>query len=151
MHDVEHAATARDLEHIVEDSRESGDLPAELSMLLDRILDFPNRDAEHAMIPRPRVDTVVDTDTLGHLRGLMAHGHSRYPVLADDTHDVVGVVHLVDLLVTAGARHRAGDRHRPAAAGRLDLQPAARRAARSSPRPATGWPASSTSTAASPA
>jgi hypothetical protein len=41
VHDVEHAATARDLEHIVGGSRRSGDLPAELFMLLDRILDFP--------------------------------------------------------------------------------------------------------------
>ncbi|WP_116452716.1 hemolysin family protein [Blastococcus litoris] len=101
VHDVEHAATARDLEHIVEESRESGDLPAELSMMLDRILDFPNRDVGHAMIPRPRVDTVSDRDTLGHVRELMAQGHSRYPVLASDTRDVVGVVHLVDLLATS--------------------------------------------------
>ena len=27
VHDVEHSATARDLEHIVDDSRDSGDLP----------------------------------------------------------------------------------------------------------------------------
>jgi CBS domain containing-hemolysin-like protein len=101
VHDVEHSATARDLEHIVEDSRESGDLPVELSMLLDRILDFPRRDVEHAMIPRSRVDTVEDTDTLGHVRELMAHGHSRYPVLAAGTQDVVGVVHLADLLTAA--------------------------------------------------
>ncbi len=100
VHDVEHAATARDLEHIVEDSRDSGDLPAELSMMLDRILDFPRRDVEHAMIPRPRVDTVADTTILGHVRELMAHGHSRYPVLATETEDVVGVVHLADLLTT---------------------------------------------------
>ncbi|MGY1720754.1 hemolysin family protein [Blastococcus sp. SYSU DS0552] len=100
VHDVEQAATARDLEHIVEDSRESGDLPAELSMMLDRILDFPGRDAGHAMTPRPRVDTVTDADTIGQLRTLMAQGHSRYPVLAGDTYDVVGVVHLVDLLTT---------------------------------------------------
>jgi CBS domain containing-hemolysin-like protein len=100
VHDVEHSATARDLEHIVEDSRESGDLPVELSMLLDRILDFPRRTAEHAMIPRSRVDTVEDTDTIGHVRELMAHGHSRYPVLAEGTQDVVGVVHLADLLST---------------------------------------------------
>jgi CBS domain containing-hemolysin-like protein len=98
VHDVEHAATARDLEHIVEESRERGDLPAELSMMLDRILDFPNRDVEHAMIPRPRVGTVADTDTIGHLRELMATGHSRYPVLQVGTGDVVGVVHLSDLL-----------------------------------------------------
>ena len=100
VHDVEHAATARDLEHIVEESRESGDLPAELSKMLDRILDFPRRDVEHAMIPRSRVDTVADTATLGHVRELMAHGHSRYPVLATETGDVVGVVHLADLLTT---------------------------------------------------
>src|SRR5918997_3966787 len=69
-------------------------------MMLDRILDFPNRDVEHAMIPRPRVGTVSDTDALGHLRELMASGHSRYPVLEADTGDVVGVVHLADLLTT---------------------------------------------------
>jgi CBS domain containing-hemolysin-like protein len=100
VHDVEHAATARDLEHIVEEARESGDLTAELSMLVDRILDFPARNVEHAMIPRPRVGTVEDTDTLGHLRELMSQGHSRYPVLDPGTGDVVGVVHLADLLTT---------------------------------------------------
>ena len=100
VHDVEHAASARDLEHIVEESRESGTLPAELSMLVDRILDFPGREVEHAMIPRPRVGTVAASDTLGHLRELMAAGHSRYPVLDVGTGDAVGVVHLADLLAT---------------------------------------------------
>jgi len=100
VHDVEHAATARDLEHIVEESRESGDLTPELSMMVDRILDFPDRDVEHAMIPQPRVGTVAETDTVGHLRELMVHGHSRYPVLESETGDVVGVVHLADVLTT---------------------------------------------------
>lgn len=98
VHDLEHAASARDLEHIVAESRQSGDLPEELSVMLDRILDFPNQDVEHAMIPRARVDTVSDTDTIGELRVAMAHGHSRYPVLADETDEIVGVVHLGDLL-----------------------------------------------------
>jgi CBS domain containing-hemolysin-like protein len=100
VHDVEHAATARDLEAIVEESRESGDLPRDLAVLLDRVLDFPRQDVEHAMIPRSRVDTVADTDDLGLVRALMAVGHSRYPVLAVGTSDVVGVVHLADLLAT---------------------------------------------------
>jgi CBS domain containing-hemolysin-like protein len=34
VHDVEHSATVRDLENIVATSRDTGDLPAELSMLL---------------------------------------------------------------------------------------------------------------------
>jgi CBS domain containing-hemolysin-like protein len=93
VHDVEHSATARDLEHIVADSRHSGDLPEELSVLLDRVLDFPTRDVEHAMVPRSRVDVVTaDTDVV-EVRRLMATGHSRYPVLGPDQ-DVVGVVHL---------------------------------------------------------
>ncbi|WP_324649941.1 hemolysin family protein [Georgenia sp. H159] len=97
VHDVEHSATARDLEHIVADSRASGDLPADLSVLLDRILDFPRQDVEHAMIPRARVGVVRIDQPVAEIRELMATGHSRYPVL-DAEDDVVGVVHLVDLL-----------------------------------------------------
>ncbi|QTE28108.1 hemolysin family protein [Pengzhenrongella sicca] len=97
VHDVEHSATARDLEHIVADSRDSGDLPPELSLLLDRIIDFPDRAVEHAMIPRARVDAVRADDTNARVRELMSTGHSRYPVLDDDD-QVVGVVHLQDIL-----------------------------------------------------
>src|SRR5690606_24236396 len=68
----------------------------------DRILDFPERDVEHAMIPRARVDAVHASDTLGQVRDQMATGHSRYPVLAEDD-QVVGVVHLVDVLTTRHA------------------------------------------------
>ncbi|WP_125778067.1 hemolysin family protein [Antribacter gilvus] len=96
VHDVEHSATARDLEHIVADSRQSGDLPPDLSNLLDRILDFPRQDVEHAMIPRARVDVVEADLTVGEVRALMARSHSRFPVVSDD--DVTGVVHLTDLL-----------------------------------------------------
>ncbi|MFC5752274.1 hemolysin family protein [Actinomadura rugatobispora] len=100
VHDVEHAATDRDLEHIVADSRRSGDLPPDLSMLLDRILDFPRRDVEHAMIPRSRVDTVDEHEPIAEVRRAMSTGHSRYPVLGEDER-VVGVVHL-DQVLTAG-------------------------------------------------
>lgn len=97
VHDVEHSANVRDLEHIVADSRESGDLPEELSILLDRVLDFPQEDAEHAMIPRSQVDIVRVDDTVGEVRDRMASGHSRYPVL-DAEDDIVGVIHLADVL-----------------------------------------------------
>lgn len=99
VHDVEHSATVRDLEHIVAESAQSGDLPPELSVLLDRILDFPERDVEHAMVPRSRVDVLRADDTVGDVRLRMSTGHSRYPVLSDDE-DVLGVVHLQDVLTT---------------------------------------------------
>src|SRR3954467_6512175 len=82
VHDLEHSASPRDLEHIVAESRDSGDLPRELSLLLERILDFPTRDVEHAMVPRSRVDAVDEHTSVDRVRALMSRGHSRYPVLA---------------------------------------------------------------------
>ena len=98
VHDVEHSATARDLEHIVAESRDTGELPRELSTLLDRVLDFPGRTAEHAMIPRARVDAVPADEPAAQVLAKMAVGHTRYPVTGTSPDDLVGVVHLHDLL-----------------------------------------------------
>ncbi|PFG43172.1 CBS domain containing-hemolysin-like protein [Isoptericola jiangsuensis] len=100
VHDVDSSATADDLEHIVADSRDSGDLPADLSLVLDRILDFPHRDVEHAMVPRSRVDVVAPDLTVGEVRALMAVAHTRYPVMGSDD-EPAGVVHLLDVLAAA--------------------------------------------------
>ncbi|MBW8173007.1 hemolysin family protein [Ornithinimicrobium sp. Arc0846-15] len=97
IHDLDNTATAEELEQIFTDSRDSGDLPPELALLLERILDFPNQDVEHAQIPRSRVDVIDPETPLSELRVMMASGHSRYPVVNSDGQPV-GVVHLVDLL-----------------------------------------------------
>lgn len=99
VHDVDSTATAEDLERIVSSSHESGDLPQELFLTLDRILDFPDHDAEHAMIPRSRAGYVRPETTLAEVRDLMAAEHSRYPVINDDD-EPVGVAELLDLLGT---------------------------------------------------
>ncbi|MEW1982581.1 hemolysin family protein [Citricoccus sp. NPDC079358] len=98
VHDVDSTATAQDLDRMVADSRNSGDLPEELSVLIDRVLDFPDQDVEHAMIPRSLVDTVSPDTTIGEVRALMAREHTRYPVISPDLQPV-GVVHLTDVLV----------------------------------------------------
>lgn len=103
VHDLDVSVSADDLPRIISDSRDSGDLPVELSLMLDRILDFPRQDVEHAMIPRSQVDWLTPETTLLKLRELMASGHTRYPVIHEDT--PVGVVHLTDVLL----RLLAGD------------------------------------------
>ncbi|GGH59618.1 DUF21 domain-containing protein [Frigidibacter albus] len=97
VHDLDISASAADLPRIIADSRDSGDLPLELSLMMDRILDFPKQDVEHAMVPRSQVDWVSPDTTLDELRGLMARAHTRYPVIDDDD-TPVGVVHLTDVL-----------------------------------------------------
>lgn len=101
VHDLDVSVSADDLPRIIADSRDSGDLPHELSLMIDRILDFPQQDVEHAMLPRSQVDWLRPDITLSQLHEQMAHGHTRYPVIDDDT--PVGVVHLSDLLVRLGA------------------------------------------------
>lgn len=97
LEDVDESATARDLEAIIEESRTSGDLPDDLSMIIDRILDFPQRDVEHAMVPRSQIDSIPPDTTVGAVRALMATGHTRYPVI-DDEDAPIGVVELIDVL-----------------------------------------------------
>lgn len=114
VHDVEHSATVRDLEHIVAESREAGELPRELSTLLDRILDFPTRTAEHAMIPRARVDYVRAGEPITQVLAKMSAGHTRYPVVGESADDLRGVVHLHDLLARDTSAGTAGTVCRPA-------------------------------------
>jgi CBS domain containing-hemolysin-like protein len=102
VHDVEHAATPRDLEAIIDESRDSGDLDDHLSTLLDRVLDFTDRTARAAMIPRPRVTTVPANATVAELIEVMASGHSRLPVINENPDDVVGVICLRDVLALEG-------------------------------------------------
>ncbi|SIO90932.1 Magnesium and cobalt efflux protein CorC [Nocardiopsis sp. JB363] len=102
VHDVDDAATAGDLKHILAESRRTGDLPEQIYDRLSRALDFSERTAEQAMTPRARTITVHADQPLAHVVRLMAHGRSRFPVL-DDT-DVVGVVCLRDVLAMDPAR-----------------------------------------------
>jgi CBS domain containing-hemolysin-like protein len=114
VHDVEHAATPRDLEHIVAASRDSGDLPAELSTLLDRTLDLPERTAEHAMIPRPRVTTIAADAPISEAVKLMATAHSRLPMLGEGVDDVLGVICLRDVLALDSENLKVREAARPA-------------------------------------
>lgn len=104
VHDLDVSATAADLPRIIADSRESGDLPVEQSLMMDRILDFPNQNVEHAMVPRSQVGWVRMDTTLNALTELMSRAHSRYPVL-DDADSPIGVVHLSDILAKMDAAH----------------------------------------------
>ena len=97
VHDLDASANADDLEHMVEDSYDSGDLPEDLFVLLDRILDFPDRDVEHAMVPRSRTDFIEPETTIAEARELMSTSHTRYPVIGE-SEEPLGVLHLSDVL-----------------------------------------------------
>ncbi|MFS0213680.1 hemolysin family protein [Corynebacterium striatum] len=97
--DVDSSATTDDLESIVDASHEAGELDEATYLVLDRLLDFPEHDVGHAMIPRSRVDVIDPETTIGEVREMMSANHTRYPII-DDEHNPIGVVHLFDILGT---------------------------------------------------
>ena len=92
-------ATTEDLEHLFEASRREGVLDDELSRLLERGIAFRTLTAAQAMTPRVAVVTASAAATLADVAGLLASSaHSRFPVVAHDVDDVVGVVGVADLV-----------------------------------------------------
>ncbi|MDX5311769.1 MAG: CBS domain-containing protein, partial [Rhodococcus sp. (in: high G+C Gram-positive bacteria)] len=72
------------------------------------------RTAEHAMIPRARVDYVRAGEPITQVLTRMSAGHTRYPVVGASADDLRGVVHLHDLLARDTAAGTAGTVCRPA-------------------------------------
>jgi CBS domain containing-hemolysin-like protein len=106
------AATAEDLDRIIEEARAEGHLDPELSRLLDHGLDFRTRTAGEVMVPRVDVVTVSRDTPLTRVVELTESGHSRFPVTGNGVDDIVGVVALADVLTVAPAerdRVRVGD------------------------------------------
>ncbi|MFD1932673.1 MULTISPECIES: hemolysin family protein [Nonomuraea] len=100
VEEVEHGATPEELSRIIAESTQAGELPPRLSDLLERALEFGDRIAEEAMVPRPRVIVLRDDHTIADLiRTMRAYGHSRYPVLGPEG-DVVGVTGVRELLAS---------------------------------------------------
>ena len=92
-------ATTEDLEHLIEISRREGVLDAELSRLLERGIAFRTLTAAQAMTPRVAVVTASATASLADVARLLGSSvHSRFPVVAHDVDDVVGVVGVADLV-----------------------------------------------------
>lgn len=98
--DLDSTATASDLQRIVADSRHSGHLDDSLSIMIDRIIDYPLRNVGHAMVPLTNTDTVSPDTTIGEVRQRMATQHTRYPVV-DEDNVPLGKVHLLDVLAAA--------------------------------------------------
>jgi putative hemolysin len=83
-----------------QDSSEQPDaiLPSERHMI-SRIFRFSRADARKAMVPLVRVDAIPhDTTLSGAIETVRRVGYSRLPVFRERITDIVGVVHVFDLL-----------------------------------------------------
>lgn len=93
-----------ELARIIMASREGGALSDQQGQLLARAVQLGDRRVHEVMVPRTRV-TFLDADaTLDDLRTASRRtGHSRFPVRGEDEDDVVGTVHIKDVLAVPAA------------------------------------------------
>ncbi|MEU3449230.1 hemolysin family protein [Streptomyces thermolilacinus] len=98
VEELHHGATLEELSHLIGESHEQGQLPADTAELLDHALEFSERTLDEVMVPRANAVFVRGDATLTEAVELIArHGHSNYPVLGDHPDDIAGVLGVRDL------------------------------------------------------
>ena len=112
--------------------RKEGALEPDTADLFVRTLDLADLTAENVMTPRVQVTALEERATAEDVaNATRATGLSRFPVYRDSLDDVVGIVHIKDVLAVPAER-------RPRAAGRRAAARAAARARDADRGPAAG-------------
>ena len=99
--------TGEELRDIVAATEE---LTAEERALIDDVFDAGDRELREVMLPRTEVSFLdASTPVEDAIVEVSDAPHSRYPVIRGSADDVVGVVHIRDLLTGDGSARRVGD------------------------------------------
>lgn len=91
--------TANELEMLVRESSEGGEIESEQSDLIEAIFDFGEREVYQCMAPRTRVKGLPIDATESDLIELMVKSkHSRFPVYEGDLDHIRGILHVKDFI-----------------------------------------------------
>ena len=91
--------SAEEIEIIITASTEGGAIENSEEEIIRRALIFADQTAEDVMVPRTEVVTIPVNATLDDLRDIIsAHPYSRFPVEGQDVDEVLGILHVRDVL-----------------------------------------------------
>lgn len=92
-------ASAEELELIVSASAEEGFINEEERKMLHNIFNFSHRQAEQVMTPRRKVEAIERNTPLNQILAFVADSpYSRFPVFEDNLDNVIGLLHVKDLV-----------------------------------------------------
>lgn len=95
-----------ELSRIIAASEEGGSLTVDQAALLNRAAELGDRRVTEVMVPRPDIAWLAGDDELRALRDAARRtGHSRFPVRGSSEDDVLGTVHVKDLLRVPVEQH----------------------------------------------
>ncbi|AGA69707.1 CBS domain-containing protein [Desulfitobacterium dichloroeliminans LMG P-21439] len=93
------AHTEEELRMLVDASQRHGVLDKLEGKLLDNVFEFSDRVVSEVMVPRQDMVCLYIQDSMEEvLHVVKTTGHTRYPLCDDDKDNVIGLVHMLDLL-----------------------------------------------------
>jgi CBS domain containing-hemolysin-like protein len=91
---------------ILRESQQSGHLDSEDVDMIEGVFEFTEKNAHDVMTPRTEVVALPATLTIGEAAEQIGQlGRSRYPVFNESLDDVVGIVHIKQILASLPDRH----------------------------------------------
>lgn len=91
--------TSDELQFIIQESEEGGLLRGESGAILRELFEFGDLSAGEVMVPRVQLVGIEVGTEVDELRQIVrAHPHTRYPVYSGDFDNIVGSVHIKELL-----------------------------------------------------
>ncbi len=88
-----------ELDSVIEESGAGGMLQAEQAVILANLVDFEDLQVRQVMIPRNQVTGLPAGATAEEVMAILRETkHSRYPLYEDDLDDVLGYVHVKDIM-----------------------------------------------------
>lgn len=103
------AVPEAELVRIAAESAADGQISEGQGQMLSKVFTFTHRHAHEIMVPRNRVHYIdLSYDIAEQLAEALELGHSRYPVSDGDLDEIVGLLHLKDLL-RLDANQRTGE------------------------------------------
>lgn len=100
---AESAPSEEDLRTLLAESNKNGHIDNTELALVHNVFDFTGTSAREIMIPRTEmVCLYADRPFQDNMRIVIENKHTRYPVCAGDKDNIVGMVHMKDLLEPAG-------------------------------------------------
>ena len=97
--DRERYHTAEELQFIVRESQEGGMLRGEAGEILRDLFEFGDRTAGEVMVPRVLLTGIPVGAEPDELRAIVrTHPHTRYPVYSGDLDNIIGSLHIKEIL-----------------------------------------------------
>jgi putative hemolysin len=103
---AEHEAHSEaELRMLLSSSAEQGEIEHEEQEMLYKVFDFADKEASDVMVPRPEVVAIsIALPPEEALEAVLNSPYTRYPVYRESLDDIVGVLHIRDLIVAMRER-----------------------------------------------